>query len=117
MSDIVKYAILDPIPDKSKPFFDNKTDLFYIPTKTDYNWYVASYIDNQYGGVDYFLLLGKTKFNSHCRRCNTDQYGRTKLKLKGELYDYVRDTCEVYGNIEIEYVESAEDYDVFSVHQ
>jgi len=116
MSDIIKYAIIDPIPDKNKPYFDNKRNIFVIPTKTNYSWYILSYIDNGYGGVDYYILLGKTKFNNHCRKCNTDNYGRTKIKLLGELYNYVKDTCELYGNIEVEYIESAEDYDVFKIY-
>ena len=113
MSDIVKYNILNPISDKSKPFI--KKGLLYIPINEKYRYFVEATQDNVYGGVDYFILLSKVKFSPHCRLCSLDAYGRVRLRLKGAIKDYVEEQCDTYGNINIEYVESAEDYDVFSV--
>lgn len=113
MSDIIKYDILNPIPDKAKPFL--KKDTLYIPIKANYRYFIEAAMNNAFGGRDYFLLFGNTKFNNNCRTCQKDGYGRIKLKLKGEIKDYIYDKCKTYGNCDIEYIESAEDYDVFEI--
>lgn len=113
MNDIIKYDILNPIPDKSLPFVNK--GILYFPIDENYRYFLEASQDNAYGGKDYFILLGKVKFSQHCRLCQTDMYKRVKLKLKGELKEYVNDVCEAKGNVNIEYVESAENYDVFSI--
>lgn len=113
MTDIIKYQVLNPIPDKSKPFVRN--GILYIPILEKYRYFLECAQDNAYGGRDYFLLLSKTKFNQSCRICQCDGYGRIKLKLKGEIKDYIYDKCEEEGNCDFEYIESGEDYDVFSI--
>ena len=113
MSDIVKYEILNPVSDRNRPFI--RGDIFYIPLKKQYNYYIEAAITNEIGGQDYYILLGINNFNPHCRRCSTDGYGRVKIRLKGKIKDYVNDICERNGNIDIEYIESADNYDVFAL--
>lgn len=114
MSDIVKYNILNPISNNKKPFYKN--NFLYIPSIGKYNYFLEASLQNEYGGVDYYLLFGKTKFNEHCRKCITDNYGRVKINIKGSIKDYVKEECERYGNINVDYVESADDYDVFTIY-
>lgn len=113
MEDIIKYDILNPIPDKSKPFV--KKGILYIPIEENYKYFIEAAQDNTYGGRDYFLLLSTIKFNPNCRTCSRDGYGKLRLRLKGEVKDYIYDKCEREGNCDFEYVESADTYDVFSI--
>lgn len=113
MNDIIKYDILNPIADKGRPYV--KKDYLYLPINEKYRYFIEAAQDNIYGGRDYFLLLGKVKFSPHCRICQPDGYGRIRLKLKGEIKDYVYDQCEQYGNCDFTYVESTDTYDVFSI--
>lgn len=113
MTDILKYKVLNPISDKTRPYLQK--GILYIPIDEPYRYFVEAAQDNVYGGIDYFLLLGKTKFSPHCRLCQYDMYHRVKVRLKGEIKEYVEDICREEGNINFEYVESAEDYDVFSI--
>lgn len=109
MTDIVKYEILNPVIDKTKPFF--RKGILFIPIEEKYRYFIEAAQENAYGEKYYFLLLSKTKFNSNCRICNTDMYGRVKIPLKGEIKDFVENKT----TIDIEYIESGEDYDVFSI--
>lgn len=113
MDDIVKYNILNPIAEKNKPYVQH--GLLYIPIHGNYRYFVEASQDNTFGGRTFYLLLGEKKFNHNCRICQKDGYGRIKLKLKGEIKDYVYNYCSIYGNIDFEYIESADGYDVFSI--
>lgn len=113
MPDIIKYNILNPVTDKKKPFI--RDGVLYFPIKERYNYFVECYTDNIVGGSNYYILLGKEKFNPNCRKCQMDGYGRCKIKLKGDIKDYVEYLCKTTGNVELEYIESSEEYDVFSI--
>lgn len=113
MTDIIKYDVLNPIPEKNKPYV--KQGLLYISINKNYRYFLEAATDNAFGGRTYYLLFSNHKFNQSCRICQRDGYGKIKLKLKGEIKDYVYDYCNRYGNIDFEYVESADDYDVFCI--
>ncbi len=113
---IFKYSILHPVTDTKLPFFNDKKGILYIPLKTIYRYYIEAVIADQDGNTTYYLLLGKTKFDSNCRLCHTDDYGRVQIKVKsGEFRDYIYSESKERGNIIIEYIESNTDYDVYSV--
>lgn len=113
---ILKYEILNPAKSNKKAFYDNKKNLLYIPIKNNYRYYVECALTNEYNGSrEYYILLGKAKFDDNCRLCNTDQYGRCRIKLNGELKEYIIEESKNRGNVDVEYVESDEHYDVFSV--
>ena len=112
---IVKYEILNPTINNKKPFLDKKGLLFF-PIKEAYRYYIECALTNENnGGREYYLLLSKIKFDDNCRLCKTDQYGRCQIKIKGEIKDYILNEIQYRGNINIEYVESADNYDVFSI--
>lgn len=115
MGDIYKYNIINPTTNTKKPFFDTKRGIFYIPLNKTYRYFVEAAIPHKDGGDHYHLLLSKIKFNESCRLCNTDDYGRVKVKLKGEIKHYVEKECRDRGNVNVEYIESIDDYDVFSI--
>lgn len=109
---VFKYEILNPIVDKKKPFLDRR-GFFVIPNlKIDYKYYLECANYNQaLGYKEYYILLSKEKFDENCRSCKMDNYGRIKIPVKGELKDFIKDNSV----IDIEYVESENNYDVFKI--
>ncbi len=61
---------------------------------------------------EYFLLLSTDKFDNNCRTCRIDDYGRLKVKVKGEFADVLND---IKGNIDFNYKESTDTFDVWQV--
>lgn len=111
MTEIIKYEVINPISDKTRPFY--KDGVLYIPIHERYKFIVETRQIDEYGYTTYYLLLSKTKFSQHCRPCQTDGYGRVKFRPKGEMKDFIVTTCKKEGNINIEYIESGDEYDVF----
>lgn len=114
---IVKYKILNPVIDRNKPYYDYKINKLIIPIKQPYNYFIeAAQYNPEKGFNDYFLLLGKTKFDTNCRKCETNMYGKCKINITGEIKDYVLNQIKEKGNIDIEYIESGDYYDVFYIY-
>lgn len=112
---IHKYKISNPTIDPKFPFFDKRKGIFYVPMKKGYRYYVACATPKTDGDVDYHILLSDRKFDINCRLCHTDLYGRVQIKVKGEIKNFIeRETIE-RGNVQVTYVESGDDYDVFEV--
>lgn len=112
---IIKYKVLNPVKDNKMPFFDERKGIFYVPITGYYRYYVEAIVPCEEGGVDYFLLLGKIKFDANCRLCNTDNYGRVQIKIKGDFKEFIINETKERGNVKVEYIESADDYDVFKI--
>lgn len=112
---IIKYEVINPVIDSNKAFYDTKKQLLFIPVKTNYRYYVECALNNEFGGRDYYILLSRNKFDDNCRLCKTDQYGRCQIKLRGEIQSYVEEETKYRGNIEVEYVESEDNYDIFNI--
>lgn len=113
---IFKYKILNPVKDPKLPFYDNKKGIFYIPLNKKYRYFIEASTYDEDKGYSYFLLLSAIKFNLNCRLCNTDNYGRVKVNIGGEFKDFVVKESEERGNVNIDYVETVDCYDVFNVH-
>lgn len=113
---IHKYQVINHITDAKKPFFDEKKGIFYVPVKHKYRYFVEAVVANTIeGGYDYYLLLGNTKFDVNCRLCNTDGYGRCRIKVKGQMKEFILDEIHNRSNLDIEYIESTDNYDVFKL--
>lgn len=113
---VVKYNIINPLSNKKLPYYDFKTDNFIFPLKGNYKWFVeAANFNKEKGYNEYYILLGKDKFDDNCRRCEVTQYGKCKVKLLGEIREYVISECINRGNITVYYIETCDNYDVFSV--
>lgn len=116
---VIPFRILNPVTNSKLPFID-KYNTFYFPIKATYHYYMeCSDIDEQ-GLTKYYLLLSDINFDNNCRRCSVDNYGRCKLKPKGELLNYIKAECKDRGNINCDYcytVENGDDYhyDVYEV--
>lgn len=113
---IYNYELIKPVTNKNKPYVD-KHKVFIIPNiKIKYRYYIECRVYNSKNYCyEYYLLLGKSKFDEHCRKCNVDNYGRLKIILHGELKDYVVDECNANGNINITYMESKPAFDLWKI--
>lgn len=114
---IFKYEVINPVVDTKRPFFNEKKGLFIFNTPITYRYYVECAVTNaDTGGREYYILLGKEHFDSNCRLCQTDGYGRCKIRVKGELKDYIISETKARGNIDISYVESEDTYDIYAIN-
>lgn len=112
---IYKYEVLNPVINNKKPFLD-KRGFFCIPLGKRYRYYVECAVNNiDTGGREYYILLSDKQFDSNCRLCIVDNYGRVKIKVRGEMKEYIVSETNWRGNIEVNYIESTDDYDVFAV--
>lgn len=112
---IVKYQVIKPVIDTKKPHV-NKLGAFIVPNiKRFYTNYVEVKNYNDIDGYEYYLLLGISKFDSNCRKCRVDDYARLIVNLHDELKDYATKECNERGNLEFNYIESEDDYDVWQI--
>jgi hypothetical protein len=114
---IYNYEIINPVTNIKKPFYDFKRKLLFFPVNgSSYRYYVEVARNNKDTFVrEYYVLLSDRKFDDNCRICHVDNYGRCQINPRGEIKDYVIQETKYRGNIEIEYVESEKDYDVFAI--
>ena len=113
---INQFDIINPVINKKSPFFDEKRGLFIFPTNIPYKYFLeCSKINEITKDIEYYILLGKEKFNENCRSCQVDNYGRCKLKPLGIIKDYIKQESKERGNIILDYIESAENYDIYNL--
>lgn len=113
---IYKYEVINPITNKQKPFL-NKNKILVIPKPNrKYKYFVEAIFQKPNGGEkNYVLLLGINKFDEQCKKCSIDDYNRLKIRVGGELLKYLIDENNAHGNINIEYLESEDTYDVYEI--
>lgn len=113
---IYKYEIIAPITNRKNPYIDSK-DFFIVPDfKKIYRYYIEVKRYNLATlNYEYFLLLSDTKFDIQCRKCRVDDYCRLKVKLHGDIKDYTIKEVASRGNVEFNYIESEQDYDVWQI--
>lgn len=111
---INNYEILNPVTNNKEPYINKRGELVIPNIKRNYNYYIECARNTNYGR-DYFILVGKDKFDRNCRKCNVDIYGRLKIRIKGEFKDYIECEIKYRGNVNYEYIESEQLYDIFKV--
>lgn len=113
---VFKYEVINNRIDRKKPFVDAK-GFFIIPNiKTSYKYYLeVRRYNEQTLNYEYFLLFGFIKFDDNCRNCKLDDYCRFKLRLSKDLKEYVHNYFKDNGNVNIEYLESENNYDVWQI--
>lgn len=115
--ELYNFDIVAPVIDKKKPFYleNRKSLVFRLDIK--YNYYVeCSQFNEDTQETDYYLLLSQNKFNDNCRKLQYDNYGRYKAFLHDKFREYVSNESKNRGNIDLEYIESTEEYDIFSIN-
>lgn len=113
---IYNYEILNPVTDNKQPFYDFKRGLFCFKVQKKYKYYVECARINEFNQKrEYYIILGEEKFDDNCRPCSVDMYGRCKIKVQGEMKDYIVGIAEIIGNIEINYAYSQDGMDVWKL--
>lgn len=113
---IVTYEVINPSTNTKRPFLDRNGLLLFYTIGAHYKYYLecARTSDITYER-EYFILISNKKFDDNCRKCFVDSYGRCRVKLSGELKDYVTREIAERGNIDVEYTESITEYDVYKL--
>lgn len=113
---ICKYEIIAPVTNRKSPYLNSK-DFFIVPNIGKlYRYYieVKRYNPNTFY-YEYFILLGTEKFDTQCRKCRVDDYGRLKAKLHGEVLNFVSSEIRTRGNVQFVYDETDDIYDVWRI--
>ena len=115
--EIYRYEIIGKHTNKNRPFFDKKKGLFIFKLKGNYNWWCqAKLFNNETGCYDYYLLFSKEKFCDTAFKCHKDDFGKYRLSVSDEFKDWLTEYYDIdSGNFNIEYVETINNYDVYSV--
>lgn len=112
----IKFNIINPKTDKSKPAYTRSNNTFLFPVKKGYRYYLeTSTVDNDTGLISYYLLLSKTIFDDNCRLCEVNGYGKCKIHPRGELKTYISRECEERGNITCDLIDANRMYDVYAI--
>lgn len=111
------YEIVNPVVNRKKPHVDTH-GVFIVPNiRKNYKYYIEAAVYNQQTcDKEYFLLLGINNFNDNCRKCRVDDYGRLKVPIKGEVKDYILRESKERGNVDFEYMESSDTFDVYRIN-
>lgn len=114
---IAKYQVINPIPIRTKPYFNHRGQLV-IPNinPLQYKWYLEVARDNTItNDREYFLLFSTIKFDYNCCKVFKDFGGRSVIIPHGEFADYLNKEISARANVDVEYLESEDDYDVYIV--
>lgn len=113
---IFQYEVINPKTVKTLPHY-NKRGEFIIPNiHANYKYYIeAARYNNITLNREYYFLFSKEKFDAHCRQCRVDDYGRLHLRTHGEIDTYIRNENITRGNVNVEYLESDDTYDVYII--
>lgn len=106
---------INPVCDRKKPHYDSVKGEFVFPVVKRYRYYVEVAQDSDIGGREYYLLMSTEKFDENCRICQTDGYRRCRVRVQGELKEFIISETKDRGNLECEYEESYENYDAFAI--
>lgn len=113
---IVTYEVISHVTNTKRPFLDKNGLLLFYTIGAHYRYYIecARTSDITYER-EYFILISNKKFDDNCRKCFVDSYGRCRIKPSGELKDYITTQTINRNNIDIEYIESTNEYDVYKL--
>ena len=114
--ELYTFNIEAPVTDKSKPFYYATRESLVFRNKIKYAYYLeCSKIDEITGDKSFYLLLSLDKFNDNCRRLKRDSYGRYFARLHNEVKNYVVRETKERGNIDINYIESKDYFDIYNI--
>lgn len=115
---ITKYEVLNPITKRNKPYYNTK-GLLVVPNvfSKHYKWYVEVARTNPItADRNYFILFSTERFDDNCIKVSKDSSKRPCIELHRELKDYVDREIHARGNVELEYIESETEYDVWELY-
>lgn len=113
--EIYKYEVLSKKINKDNPVYNAAKHSFRFKIyKTNYKYCLeVKRIENNI--EHFYLLLSSEKFHDNCKQIRLDNYGRYKLYCDKELCSELEDCLEQNDVINIKYVETEDNYDVFEI--
>lgn len=113
---LTEFNIINPVQSRKSPFYNKKKGLFYFPTTIGYRYYLeCTKFNTEKQDTEFYILLGKIKFNENCKQCHVDNYGRCQIRPAGILKDYILEEIKERGNFIMDYIESKNDYDIYNL--
>lgn len=114
---ITKFEVINPLPIRTKPHLNRRGELVIPNIATlKYNWYLEVARDNVVtGDREYYILFGTTKFDSACIKLTKDYGRKYVIQIHGEFADFVHREINARANIDIEYLYSEDNYDVWEI--
>lgn len=112
---IYKYEIISKNIRKDKPYLNSKNRLV-LPKCNKYNYYI---IAEQYNDIindkEYFVILSETKIGNSFIKCKKD-LGNINIIPTGAFKDYIYNELSSRNNLEMEFIESENGYDVYHIY-
>lgn len=96
------YEIPNKSVDKTKSWYSIKDKILYA--KGINAKYFLEVIQTKNNEQHHLIILSDNPVHKSCRRCNFDNYGRLKLKLKHHN-KFIEDFIDKDSNINLDYVE------------
>lgn len=114
---ITKFEVIQRNIDKHKPHFNRRGELVISAINNhNYKWYVSAARNNtNTNDREYFILFGNTKFDLNCYKLTRDYSNNCVICPVNELSEFVNREIKDRGSIEIEYLYSEDDYDVWQL--
>ena len=113
---LTEFNIINPVQSRKSPFYNKKKGLFYFPTTIGYRYYLeCTKFNTEKQDTEFYILLGKTKFNENCKQWHVDNYGRCQIRPAGILKDYILEEIKERANFIMDYIESKNDYDIYNL--
>ena len=114
---LAKYEIVNPLPIRTKPHLNRRGELVIPNIATlKYNWYLEVARDNVVtGDREYYILFSTDKFDSSCIKLTKDYGCKYVIQLHGEFADFVHREINTRANVDIDYLYSEDNYDVWEI--
>lgn len=96
------YEIPNNNVDKSKTWYSFKDKILYV-RGINYKYFLEV-IQNKEKEQNYMIIFSNNIIHKFCRKCNFDNYGRLKLKLKNHS-NYINNFINKDSNINLIYIE------------
>ena len=114
---LVKYEVINPLPIRTKPHLNRRGELVIPNIATlKYNWYLEVARDNVVtGDREYYILFSITKFDPSCIKLTKDYGRKYVIQLHGEFADFVHREINTRANVDIDYLYSEDNYDVWEI--
>lgn len=109
------YDVINTKVDKTKSWYLYKDNIIFakltLPFKV--NYFLEATLNNK-NGKEPCIILSKDNIDTQCRRCNTDNYGRIKIKPVA-FKDYFKSIYNRDSNIKLDIIDISEDYVVIRI--
>ena len=111
---IYGYNIINKVPNRKAPYYNASNGLFVFPVDTKYLYYIeASQLNEDV--LSFYILLSTTKFDENALRTHRDEYGKMKIKVSGQLKEYIMNEAKYKANFNVTLVEKGYQYDVYKI--